>query len=75
MARRHGGIDRRRWGDPAAIVCERWREAETRQALEAVRFPVVSLIVRGQSYRDGGQDVCEFRKACIDEQVSLGAHC
>lgn len=61
---------RRRWGDPAAIVCDRWREAELRQALEAVSFPFVPLAVRGQGYRDGGADVREFRKACIDERVT-----
>ena len=38
---------RQRWGDPAAIVCDRWREAELRQALEAVSFPTCPLIVRG----------------------------
>ena len=60
---------RRRWGDPAANVCDRWREQELRQALEAISFPVCPLIVHGQGYRDGGQDVREFRKACIDERV------
>ena len=60
---------RQRWGDPAAIVCDRWREAELRQALEAVSFPSCPLMVRGQGYKDGGADVREFRKACIDERV------
>ena len=60
---------RQRWGDPAAIVCDRWREAELRQALEAVSFPSCALIVRGMGYMDGGADVREFRKACIDERV------
>ena len=60
---------RQRWGDPSAIVCDRWREAELRQALEAVEFPKCSLIVRGMGFRDGSADVREFRKACIDERV------
>lgn len=60
---------RQRWGDPAAIVCDRWREAELRQALEAVSFPSCALIVRGMGYMDGGADVREFCKACIDERV------
>ena len=59
-----------RWGAPGAIVCDRWREAELRQALEAVSFPVVPLIVRGQGFKDGGADVREFRRACIDERVT-----
>ena len=29
----------RRWGKPAAIVCDRWREAELRQELSKARFP------------------------------------
>ena len=28
-----------RWGKPSVIVCDRWREAELRQSLDAVRFP------------------------------------
>ena len=34
---------RSRWGLPAAIVCDRWREAELRQSLEAVRFPMINV--------------------------------
>lgn len=60
---------RGRWGTPAAIVCDRWREAELRQCLEAVKFPITTLIVRGQGYRDGGQDVRDFRSACLSDQV------
>ena len=60
---------RQRWSDPTAIVCDRWREAELRQVLEAVSFPSSALIVRGMGYMAGGADVHEFRKACIDERV------
>ena len=60
---------RERWGNPAAIVCDRWREQELRQSLEAASFPSCPLIVRGQGYRDGGAAVREFRKACVDERV------
>ena len=31
---------RERWGRPVAIVCDRWRLAELKQHLEAIRFPV-----------------------------------
>ena len=54
-----------RWGRPAAVVCDRWREAELRQCLEAVRFPKCPVIVRGQGFKDGGQDVRDFRKALL----------
>ena len=47
---------RQRWGNPAAIVCDRWREAELRQALEAVSFPSCPLAVRGMGYMDGGAE-------------------
>ena len=52
-----------RWGAPAAIVTDRWREAELRQALAALRWPVVSLVSRGMGFRDGAADVRNFRQA------------
>ena len=52
-----------------AIVADRWREAELRQVLEAVRFPPAVLIIRGQGFRDGGTDVRDFRRAVLGEQV------
>ena len=59
----------RRWGRPVAIVCDRWRVAELRQALEAVRFPLSALVERGQGFKDGGADVREFRAALLAEEV------
>ena len=60
----------RRWGRrPVAIVCDRWRLAELRQALESVRFPMAALIERGQGFKDGGQDVRDFRAAVLGDQV------
>ena len=59
----------RRWGIPGVIVCDRWREAELRQELEAVRFPLTSLVIRGQGFRDGAADVRAFRAACLNGQV------
>ena len=58
-----------RWGRPAAVVCDRWREAELRDALDAARFPTAAVVVRGQGYRDGAQDVRDFRKATLSDQV------
>ena len=59
-----------RWGAPGAIVCDRWREKELLQVLEAVKFPRCQLIVRGQGFKDGGADVREFRRACVDDMVT-----
>ena len=58
-----------RWGRPAVVVCDRWREAELRQALEAVRFPLADLSIRGQGFKDGGEDVRRFRRAILSGHV------
>ena len=60
----------RRWGKPSVIVSDRWREAELRQELNAARFPSgAAVITRGQGFKDGGQDVRDFRKAVLDGHV------
>ena len=60
----------RRWGKPVAIVCDRWREAELRQELDRAQFPSgAALVVRGQGFKDGGEDVRDFRKAVLDGNV------
>ena len=59
-----------RWGDPAAVVADRWREAELRDALEACGFPRCELVTRGQGFLDGGQDVRSFRQACLRGRVT-----
>ena len=58
-----------RWGRPVAIVCDRWRLAELKQHLEAVQFPLTDLVERGQGFRDGGQDVRDFRAAVLGDHV------
>ena len=46
-----------RFGRPAAVVCDRWRDKELRDALEAIGFPQAALVIRGQGYKDGSEDV------------------
>ena len=58
-----------RWGPPSVIACDRWREAELREVLEAVKFPRCALAVRGQGYKDGAEDVREFRRAALDGRL------
>ena len=58
-----------RWGRPVAITCDRWRLAELKQHLEAVRFPLAELVERGQGFKDGGQDVRDFRSAVLGDHV------
>lgn len=60
---------RERWGFPDLIVCDRWREAELRDALEKANFPLASLEVRGMGFQDGGEDVRSFREACLADAV------
>ena len=58
-----------RWGRPVAIACDRWRLAELKQHLEAVSFPLAELVERGQGFKDGGQDVRDFRAAVLGDHV------
>ena len=55
-----------RWGHPVAITCDRWREAELIEKLEAAKFPRCDLITRGMGWLDGGEDVRRFRESCLD---------
>ena len=59
-----------RWGAPAAVVADRWREAELRQSLDAAGVPWCPVVVRGQGYRDGGEDVRDFRRAVLGALVA-----
>ena len=61
-----------RWGPPAGIVADRWKAAELQDALEAARFPMATLLYRGQGYRDGGEDVRDFRSAVLQGRVIPG---
>ena len=56
-------------GNPAAIVCDRWREGDLREALAAVNFPMAALVVRGAGYKDGGEDTRLFRRAALDGRL------
>ena len=58
-----------RWGVPGIIACDRYREAELREHLVRVDFPLTGLAVRGQGFRDGGEDVRMFRKAVLDAEL------
>ena len=50
-----------RWGRPACIVSDRFREAELRDALSNCGFPSTALVTRGMGFRDSGEDVRRFR--------------
>lgn len=60
-----------RWGPPSLIVCDRFREAEFRDALDAGRMPRGRpVIVRGMGWKDGGEDVRRFVRAVLERRVS-----
>lgn len=58
-----------RWGAPSAIACDRWRIDELTDALKQASVPPCPMIVRGQGWRDGAQDVRAFQEALLDGQV------
>ena len=59
-----------RFGPPARVVADRWREAELRDALDKARVPPAALEVRGMGFQDGAADVRAFRRACADGMVT-----
>ena len=59
-----------RFGPPAALAADRWREAELRDALDAAGVPPAALLIRGQGFKDGGEDVRDFRRACLEGRVA-----
>ena len=59
-----------RWGRPSCIVLDRWREKELREVLDKIKFPMASIVTRGQGFRDGGEDCRAFVKAVKSGQVS-----
>ena len=59
-----------RFGRPARIASDRWREAELRDALDKAKIPPATLEARGQGFQDGGADLREFRRSCADGRVT-----
>ena len=59
-----------RFGEPAALACDRWREAELRDALTTALVPLARLELRGMGFVDGAADVRAFRRACAEGRVT-----
>ena len=59
-----------RFGRPALVLSDRWRESELRDALDKACIPVGALELRGMGWKDGGQDVRQFRRACAEGIVT-----
>ena len=58
-----------RFGKPYAMAADRWREAELRDALSACGLPA-RLELRGMGFKDGAEDVRQFRRACLESRVT-----
>ena len=62
-----------RFGRPARVIADRWREAELRDALDKAGIPPAAFEARGMGFQDGAADVRAFRRACADGKVSAYA--
>ena len=60
----------RRFGPPVAIAADRWRIDEAHDALAEAGVPFCQLVQRGQGYKDGGEDLRQFRRACLEGKVT-----
>ena len=53
-----------RWGPPAALAADRWKKGRLYDALNEAGAPRrFDVHLRGQGYRDGGEDVAAFRRS------------
>ena len=59
-----------RWGTPAAIAADRFKKSELIGHLNALHFPRAALVLRGQGYRDGSEDVRGFQLAALGGHVT-----
>ncbi|MCY3701497.1 MAG: terminase large subunit [Rhodospirillales bacterium] len=58
-----------RFGRPASVSADRWRAGELADALQAAGINP-AFDARGQGFKDGGEDVRSFRRACADGRVT-----
>ena len=61
-----------RWGTPAAIAADRFKKSELIGHLNALHFPRAALVLRGQGYRDGSEDVRGFQLAALQRPPDAG---
>jgi phage terminase large subunit-like protein len=58
-----------RFGPPDAVAADRWRESELKDALDLAGVPASAFVSRGMGFKDGAQDVRDFRRACLTGKV------
>ena len=62
-------IARDRFGQPSAVVADRWKADDLRDALRAARVRAVPFVERGMGFKDGAQDTEAFRRAVAEARV------
>ena len=58
-----------RWGKPAFVAADRFRQGELLDAMTALGIADVELLARGMGMVDGVADVRDFRKAVLNGRV------
>lgn len=56
------------YGTPSLIICDRWRLGELTDALRKLGANI-PVLTRGQGFKDGAEDVRQFRKAVLSGNV------
>lgn len=56
----------RRWGRPAAIAADRYRQAELLDWLERSKVPRCEIVWRGYGWKDGNHDIRALRRVALD---------
>ena len=59
-----------RYGKPQAIAADRWRAGELEDGVREARLNLPEPTWRGQGWRDGAQDVRQFRSAVLEGKVA-----
>ena len=57
------------FGIPSKVVCDRWRQSELEDALDANGLQNVPIVLRGMGFKDGADDVRRFRRAAIEQKI------
>ena len=57
------------WGAPDRVCCDRWRQSELEDALDAAGLTTVPVILRGMGFKDGSDDVRRFRRAAVEGKI------
>ena len=58
-----------RWGPAAAVVADRHRESDLREACSDGGIPPAAVVIRGMGYKDGSDDVRRFRRMVAERWV------